>query len=72
MPVTLEDLGDALTIAEAADVLHRDPKTVRRWVRDGDLDAIRVGAGPRGELRITRRALTAYLNRKHETNGKSA
>lgn len=63
MPVSLEDMSDALSVAQAAQLLRRDQKTIRRWIAAGELEAVRVGTG-KGKWQITRRALTAYVNRQ--------
>ena len=34
---------DYLTVAEAADLLRVHPSTIRRWIRQGDVPAVRVG-----------------------------
>ena len=43
---TLADLAgrDFATVAEAARVLHVDPRTVRRAIASGDIPATRVGS----------------------------
>ncbi|WP_028924228.1 helix-turn-helix domain-containing protein [Pseudonocardia acaciae] len=51
---------DLLTYAEAAAVLGKKPRTVERWVRDGVIAAIKVGAS----RRIERRELDDYFARR--------
>jgi excisionase family DNA binding protein len=34
---------DFVTVAEAAELLRVAPSTVRRWIRDGDVPAYRIG-----------------------------
>ena len=36
-------VDDFLTVAEAAEQLHVAPSTIRRWIREGDLPAYRIG-----------------------------
>ena len=36
--------GDLLTVAEVARLTDRSQRTVRRWIADGQLDAVEVGA----------------------------
>ncbi len=50
-----------LTVEEGADLLHRSPQTVRRWIREGDLEAYSF----RGrEYRITAAALQDFIARQ--------
>ena len=46
---------DLLLIDEAAAEARLHPQTIRRRIKAGDLEALRLG--PRGRLRVTRRAL---------------
>ena len=46
-----------LTIAEVAERLRVNPKTVRRWIAGGELAAYRVGR----QWRITEDPLTQFL-----------
>jgi excisionase family DNA binding protein len=41
-----------LTTREAAEVLNVSPLTIRRMVARGDLPALRIGFGPKAQLRI--------------------
>lgn len=53
---------DFLTVAEAAAALRLTPRTIRRWVADGKLDAIIL---PSGRVRIPTAAIAPYVN--HES-----
>jgi len=44
------------TVAEVAEIVDRDPATVRRWIRNGYLDAVRIGR----EYRISAADLNAW------------
>ena len=50
-----------MTVREVAQVLRCSPATVRRRVREGELEAIRAGAGPRTPFRVDRGQLHAYI-----------
>ncbi len=52
------------TCGEAAQLLRKATTTIRRWIKDGKLDAKRTpGAGPRGSYLISNAALTPHLPR---------
>lgn len=40
------------TVAEVAEYLRLNPETVRRWIREGRLEAVKLGNGPKAPLRI--------------------
>jgi excisionase family DNA binding protein len=55
--------SDLLTTAEAAEMLRVSPETVARWVRLGQLEAIRL---PSGHIRIRREDVEKLLKREGE------
>lgn len=58
-----ERLGPSLlTPSEAAYALSVSDRTVHRWIRHGDLPAVRVG----GRYRITREAVQSMVRPAHE------
>ncbi len=73
LPVILDQLSEVrqilagrlkshLTVEEAAAEVGRAPYTVRTWIRDGRLSAVRVsGSGPRGRLLIAREDLRKLI-----------
>jgi excisionase family DNA binding protein len=50
---------DLLHVKEAAAELGVHPSTLRRRIHDGDLRAVRLGPG--GRLRVSRQALSDFL-----------
>jgi len=60
----LEEIGmsDLLTISEVADILRVDDTTVRRWVKQGALEAVVLPhVNERQGYRIRRKTLDALL-----------
>jgi excisionase family DNA binding protein len=53
-----------MTVRDVARRLGVHPETVRRWIRDGKLEAIQLPSGRWGvaEYRITEEALTKFLS----------
>lgn len=49
---------ETYTIAQVADMFQVDPRTVRRWIAEGKLDAFRIGR----MIRIPKTALSAAMN----------
>lgn len=50
-----------LNVEEVAKILRVHPETVRVLARRKDLEAVKVGRGPRAAYRFTPRAVAAYL-----------
>ncbi len=55
-----EYLDRMLTLNEVAYFLHVHPSTVRRWEKDGQLRAYRLG--PKGVIRFKREDVSDFLN----------
>ena len=56
-----------LTFSEVCTQLRMSPKTLRKLITSGEIEASRVGShgrGGNGQYRITEEALAAYLERK--------
>lgn len=58
-PVNLEELDPVLTLQEVADFLQVNPRTVRRIIGSGDLEAFNVG----DTIRVQREKLAEYLTK---------
>ena len=54
---TIEDIF--LTPKEVAETLKVTPRTIQRFIENGELEAVKVGR----QYRITENALTSYLER---------
>lgn len=70
--MSLVELPELLTPAQAAEYLDIEAESVRRLVREGRLRAVRLGNGRRPRLRIRRQALEALLVEAHSDNGSPA
>jgi excisionase family DNA binding protein len=49
--------GDRVSVPELAAALHVHPWTVRRWIKNGELEAVKIGK----HRRITRKAVERFL-----------
>src|SRR5512136_164926 len=52
---------DMLTVAQAAELLHVHPNTLRRWTDKGRIPAYRI-ASSRGDRRFTRPDIAVFLS----------
>lgn len=57
MPPSPEKTGRMLKIPEVADRLRVNPKTVRRWIANGELSAFKLGR----QWRISEQDLKRFL-----------
>jgi excisionase family DNA binding protein len=48
-----------LTLKEVAQILHVHPNTLRRWVKDGRIQAYRIA--PRGDRRFKQEEIARFL-----------
>jgi excisionase family DNA binding protein len=62
MPVNSDDLEGAMTMAAVAERLHVSEATVKRMVRDREIEYLRIGTG-RGRIYVSERAFLEYLAR---------
>ena len=59
MPVTAAATRRLISLTEAADMLAVSPKTVRRYIATGELDAVRLG---RRTIRIKTESLDRLID----------
>lgn len=62
--------GRALTVKEVADILHIDAATVRRYIKDGHLEALNMpmkSGGKRRTLRIRGRSVDKIIGNAEDT-----
>ena len=58
MPTTSPNpVPEHVSLQRAAEIFDRDESTIRRWIRRGDLDAVKIG----GRVAITLDALAAAV-----------
>jgi excisionase family DNA binding protein len=60
----MEQTDDLLTVMEVAKHLRVDPTSVRRWIHEGSLEAIRLpGNGKYAKFRIRKSTLERILEK---------
>lgn len=60
-------MSELLTVDEVATILRTDPTTVRRWIKSGALEAVRLPhVNERTIYRIKRATLKTILNEREE------
>ena len=52
-----------LSVREAAVLLDTSPATIRRWVTEGKVPALRLGSGPASQLRLRATDICGLLTR---------
>lgn len=61
-------MSNLLTVSEVAKILRVDDSTVRRWMKQGVLEAVTLPhANERVGYRIKRETIDALLSNKHTT-----
>jgi len=53
-------MSELLTVKEVARIFKCDPRTVRRYIKEGLLETLRL----KGEYRITQEQIDTFLQRK--------
>jgi excisionase family DNA binding protein len=60
--MTVQALPDRLlSVAEVALIVGVSKQSVGRWIRSGDLPAVRLGSGPAARLRVDPRDLEGFV-----------
>ena len=54
-----------LTVSDVAKRLQVSEEQVRRYIRQGDLRASKLGRGAKGKLRVSEEALQEFLSREY-------
>lgn len=57
----MTDLDDRLTVPDVVELTGRHPETVRRWIRQGDLDAMKIRGRSGHEWLIREQDLLEFL-----------
>jgi excisionase family DNA binding protein len=50
-----------LSVSEVAEIVGVSPRSVARWIRSGDLAAVRLGHGPAARLRVSPDDLAGFV-----------
>jgi len=58
--IDVNNLPDLLTVREVADLLRVSPLTLKRWGKNGKLDAIRINS--RGDRRYKKELIKALID----------
>ncbi len=63
--LTVKHMEELLTVQEVAEILRVDNATVRRWIKSGTIEAVKLPhRGKREVHRIKRTTLNAILQRR--------
>lgn len=55
---------DLITPKEASEILKVKSRTISKWLKEGKLPGFKLGKGKRGEWRISRQALSMFLEER--------
>lgn len=61
--MTTDTGSEFLTVPEVARILRLSAWSVRQRIARGEIDAIRLGDGPKARIRVAEGDLVAYLRR---------
>ncbi|HEV2128004.1 MAG TPA: helix-turn-helix domain-containing protein, partial [Thermomicrobiales bacterium] len=67
-----EQPDEWMTVQEVASDLKVNEETVRRWIRNGELDVLALGTSNRAGYRIRKRALDTFIAERYGPKGKAA
>jgi excisionase family DNA binding protein len=57
---------DLWTVAQVAEYLQLNPETIRRWIRAGKLEAVKLGTGRTAALRIHQAEVERLAGIEHQ------
>ena len=57
--------SDTYTVLQVAAILGVDPETVRRWIREGEIEAVMTGRGTGGGYRVVHKELERQVQRRY-------
>ena len=67
-----EQDSEWMTVQDVASYLKVNEETVRRWIRDGDLEVLSLGTSNRAGYRILKSALDTFIKERYGRMGKAA
>ena len=67
-----EQNNEWMTVQDVAKYLKVNEETVRRWIRDGELEVLSLGTSNRAGYRILKSALDAFIQARYGPMGKAA
>lgn len=59
--MSIQALNPLMTVQDVAEALGVSVPTVRRWIRDGELDAVRLGSRGRASVRVAPGAVLRFI-----------
>ena len=67
-----EQDNEWMTVQDVARYLKVNEETVRRWIRDGELEVLSLGSSNRAGYRILKSALDTFIKARYGPMGKAA
>lgn len=63
---TEDDDVKLFTTAQVAELCEVTEETIRRWIKEGGLAAIRMPGGSQGRLRVRKKDLMKFLDERYK------